>query len=398
MLKRILAVVLVLLVLALCAGLIGFNVIREKMIGQFFANRPRPTVTVSTLTVETQSWQPGIEAIGTIAARRGVDVAARASGIVKEIMFKANDKVEKGQLLVQLDDELEQADLIAAKANLERDKQALERAEQLAGRGVSSTSALDNAKAALDASVSQSERVRAQISQKQIVAPFTGTIGIARIDIGEYLPEGSVIATLQDLDTMKVDFSVPEVQVDALSLGQSVSVGLDTEHLGYSGRIIGIDPKADPESRLVAVQAEVENKDHGLRPGQFAAVRIELPEERNVIALPQTAVVMSLYGSYVYVIREDAPAKAESPEPAAKDGKAKAADTPPGAGDKKLVARQVFVKVGRRYIGRIEITAGLKPGDIVVTAGQNKLSIGSPVSIDNTVTPTLSDAPSGGAS
>lgn len=396
MLKRIFAFLLVVAVIALCGGLIGFNVIRDKAIGQFFANMPRPTVTVSTLTVKTEAWQPGIEAIGTIVARQGVDVAARASGIVKEIMFKANDRVERGKLLVQLDDELEQADLIAAKANLERDRQALERARKLEDRGVSSTSVLDNAKAALDAAVSQYEKVKAQIALKQIYAPFSGTIGIARIDLGEYLAEGSIIATLQDLDTMKVDFNVSEGQVGSLRLGQDIRVGLDAENLAYTGRIIGIDPKADPQSRLVAVQAEVENTDLALRPGQFAAVRIELPVEEEIIALPQTAVVMSLYGSYVYVVREDVAEVAAKPLPGEDTGSAETVGEQ--AAEKKLVARQVFVRTGRRYLGRIEVVDGLEPGDIVVTAGQNKLTIGSPVRIDNTINPGPEDRVAGGAS
>ncbi|MXN64364.1 efflux RND transporter periplasmic adaptor subunit [Stappia sp. GBMRC 2046] len=394
MLKRILVALFVILIMAVCAGLIGFNFFRDKMIGEYFANMERPTVTVSTLTVKAQSWQPGIEAIGTIVARQGVDVASRAPGIVRDIGFKANDKVEEGDLLVQLDDEVEQADLIAAKANLSRDQQALKRAEALADRGVSATSVLENARAALDASRSQLERVKAQIELKQIRAPFTGTIGIPRVDLGEYLAVGSVIATLQDLETMKVDFSVPEVQIKSLQLGQTIRLGLDAEHLDQTGEIIGIDPKADPDSRLVAVQAEVENADYALRPGQFAAVRIELPVEKDIIALPQTAVVMSLYGSYVYVVQDANKGSEKS------GGEGKGSKSPDEANDQtmKLVARQVFVKTGRRYTGKIEVTAGLEPGDIVVTAGQNKLSIGSPVRIDNSVDPAAETPSAGGAS
>lgn len=394
MLKRILVVLFVLLIIAACAGLIGFNFLRDRMIGEFFANMQRPTVTVSTLAVKAQSWQPGIEAIGTIVARQGVDVASRAPGIVREIRFKANDKVEKGDLLVQLDDEVEQADLIAAKANLSRDQQALKRAEALADRGVSATAVLENARAALDASRSQLERVKAQIELKQIRAPFTGTIGIPRVDLGEYLAVGSVIATLQDLETMKVDFSVPEVQIKSLELGQTIRLGLDVEHLNQTGEIIGIDPKADPDSRLVAVQAEVENADYALRPGQFAAVRIELPVEKDIIALPQTAVVMSLYGSYVYVVQD----ANKADENSAGGDKGEESSGQGTEQEMKLVARQVFVKTGRRYAGKIEVTDGLEPGDIVVTAGQNKLSIGSPVKIDNTVDPAAETPSAGGAS
>lgn len=380
------------LVGALAGGLVGFNLFRDKMIGQYFATMKRPAVTVSTMTVEPQVWQPGVEAIGTVLARQGVDVATRASGIVKDIAFTSNDRVEKGQLLVQLDDELEQADLIAATANVARDSEALKRIGALSDRGFTSTQALDNAKAALDASRSQIERVRAQINQKKIVAPFAGTIGIPRVDLGQYLAAGSVIATLQDLDTMKVDFSVPEQQLEQLRIGQPVRLGLKDGDLPYRGQIVGIDPKIDPESRLVAVQAEVDNSDGGLRPGQFAFVRIELPEEPDVIALPQTAVIQSLYGTYVYVLRADETAAAGTPDAKAGDAAKEGAEAKP------LVARQLFVETGRRFSGRIEIVDGISAGETVVTAGQNKLSIGSPVIVDNTIQPALSADKAGGAS
>lgn len=370
MIKRF--IIAIVLIVVVSGGLVGFNLFRAKMIGEFFANRPRPVVPVSTVVVKPETWDPGIEAIGTIVARQGVEVATRAAGVVTAITFSSNADVAKGDLLVQLDDEVEQADLIAAEANVNRDDSALKRASQLSDRGFSSTSSLDNAKAALDASRSQMERVGAQINQKKIVAPFSGTIGIARVDIGQYLPVGSVIATLQDLKTMKVNFSVPEQQFDQLSIGQPLHIGIRDEELTYSGKIIGIDPKIDPSSRLVAVQAEFENTDGALRPGQFAFVRIELPQEDGVVALPQTAVVQSLYGTYAYVIAESEQGVGDTSD------------------EKSLIVRQVFVSVGRRFGGRIEVTEGLKDGDQVVTAGQNRLSVGSPVMIDNSIDPATS--------
>ena len=367
MIKRF--IIAIILIVLICGGLVGFNLFKEQKIAEYFANRPRPAITVSTVTAEAETWKPGIEAIGTVGARQGVDVASRAAGIVTEILFKANDQIEKGQMLVQLDDEEEQATLIAAKANEARDSQALKRATTLVDRGVSSTSALDDAKAALDASRSVMERVKAQINLKKIRAPFAGTIGIPKIDVGEYLPAGTVIATLQDLKVMKVDFTVAEQRLSEVHIGQALHLGLAEDAMGYEGKITGIDPKIDPQSRLVSIQAEVNNSDGALRPGQFAFVRIDLPQEDDIIALPQTAVVQSLYGTYIYRVAEDESAPAEE------DGK------------KKLVARQVFVKIGRRFGGKIEITEGVKPGDVIVSAGQNKLTVGSPVTIDNTVNP-----------
>ena len=208
-------------------------------------------------------------------------------------------------------------------------------------------------------------------------APFAGTIGIAKIDVGQYVQPATVIATLQNLDTMKVNFTVPEQQLGALKIGQSVQFGMESGNLPYKGAITGIDPKIDPASRLVSVQAEVSNSDGALRPGMFIHVRIELPVETDVIALPQTAVTISLYGTYVYVIEK-------APPPAAKpaDANAGAAAAQPAPPPPEFVAKQVFVQTGRRSGDTIEIVKGVTPGELIATSGQNKLSPGSPVAID----------------
>ncbi|MBH0237435.1 efflux RND transporter periplasmic adaptor subunit [Methylobrevis albus] len=376
-------IIAVLLVGLVCGGLIGFNFFRAKMIGDFFAGMTPPAVTVSTVDITPVTWEPVIEAIGTVVANNGVDVAVETGGIVKEIHFKANDRIAAGQVLVKLDSAIEEANLIAARAAVTRDQQALERSRQLATRGVSSEAALQSAQAALDASRSQLESLQATLDQKQIEAPFDGTIGIARIDLGQYVAAGTVVATLQDLDTMKVDFTVPEQRLNDIRIGQAVRFGLVADKIDYQGAIIGIDPKIDSASRLVSVQAQLANVRGELRPGQFIIARVVLPEEEGVIALPQTALISSLYGSYVYTVEEQAPDAAAAPTAGA--GEAVAADAAPQ--EPKLVARQVFVEVGRRNGAEIEVTGGLAAGAKVITAGQNRLSNGSTVSINNTIDP-----------
>lgn len=385
----------VLVVAGLGYGAYFFVGFKGEMIAAYF-KQPRPPVTVSTVEVKPQDWTPGIESIGTVKARQGVDVPARTSGIVKQVFFTSNQEVTKDMLLVQLDDETEQADLIAAKANVERDSQALKRTSTLTDRGFNSTSNLDNATAALDASRSQLERVQAAINQKQIVAPFSGTIGISRIDVGQYVPAGTAIATLQDLKVMKVDFTVPEQQLTELKIGQAVQIGLSEGVYTHTGKIAGIDPKIDPQSRLISLQAEVDNTDGALFPGQFAFVRIVLPTEKDVIALPQTAVVQSLYGTYVFkVVEDDKPATADTTAPASAGTGGEAANKTSAAAP-KLVVRQVFVTAGRRFGGLIEVTKGLSAGDQIVSAGQNKLSVGNSVTIDNTVNPAAAEMKIGG--
>lgn len=372
MIKRF-AIALVLVVLV-CGGLIGFNLFRSKMISEFFANMQTPAVSISTTEVEPTSWTPEIEAIGTLRAAQGVDVAAETAGTVKSIEFQANDRVEAGQLLVQIDDAVERAEMIAAQADVERARAQLERARRLRESGVTAESNLEDAQTSFAAADSTLARLQAVLDQKAIVAPFSGTIGIPRVDEGEFVQPGTVIATLQQLDTMKVDFTVPEQQVGDLEIGQSASFGLTENAFPYQGKIIGIDPKIDPQTRLVSVRAEVENPDGALRPGQFARVRVKLPPVENIIALPQTSVVTSLYGDYVYVV--------EPAESAAADGGGSG-----GATGDNLTAKQVFVEIGRRQNNLIEITKGLTAGQTVVTSGQNKLANNAPVTINNSIDP-----------
>lgn len=404
-------IALILLVLV-CGGIVGFNLFRDNAMQQFFATMKPPAATVSTMIVKPTEWTPGVEAIGTVSAVRGVDLTVETAGIVKDILFHANQKVEANAVLLQLDDAAERADLDATKAQAALDQTALTRALELQKRGVGSESTLDSARAAASASTSQVNRLQAVLEQKLLTAPFGGTVGIPRIDLGQYLSPGTSVATLQDLETMRADFSVPEQQLPLLKIGQTVRLGIGDGELPFAGTIRGIDPKIDPTSRLVTVRAEVANPEGKLTPGQFVQVRVELPEENNVLTVPQTALTSSLYGDFVFVVRPAKPAAngaappaAAKPEekpttdtakpaaeaPAAKPNEEPAATpTEPTAEEQKpqLVLAQVFVKPGRRNAGLVEILEGIAPGDEVVTAGQNRLSNGMPVAVDNTIDPT----------
>ena len=347
-----------LLITLVCGGLVGFSLFRQKMIEQFFANMPRPTVAVSASEAKAIEWLPGIESFGTVGASRGVDVAVETPGIIRRIGFASNEQVKAGQLLVQLDDAIERADLIAARASVERDRQALERTRSLASRGISPTVNLETTESALASSRSQLQRLEAVLEQKSLEAPFAGVIGIPRVELGAYVPAGTVVATLQNLDQMRVDFTIREQELPSIKIGQPVRAGLKPDALSLAGRITGIEPKIDAGSRMVSVRAEIGNADGTLRPGQFVRLEVVLPPERGVVVVPQTAVVSSLYGDYVYVIAKDADAA-------------------------KSVARQVFVKTGRRAGGIVEVVSGLTPGQQVVSAGQNRLFNGVGVAIDN---------------
>ena len=438
MFKRILRIFLIVLVLAVLivvvGGIVGFNFLRDNGIKQYFASMKPPAATVSTTIAKPSSWMPGVEAIGTVKAVRGVDLTVETTGIVKDILFHANQKVAANAILLQLDDAVERADLDAQKAQAALDQTSLARAIELTKRGVGSDSTLDTARAAASASASQVTKLQAVLEQKQLTAPFGGTVGIPKIDIGQYLAPGTAVVTLQDLDTMRVDFSVPEQQLPLLKIGQTVRLGLGGGDMPFAGAVRGIDPKIDATSRLVNIRAEVANPDGKLTPGQFVQVRVELPEEQNVLTLPQTALTTSLYGDYIFVVQPAKPADAPAAQTAKPEEKPaapaadKSADTKPAdakpadamkpaadaakpaadaakpadkaaadaakpaaEGEKPaLVLSQVFVKPGRRNEGMVEIIEGLKAGDEVVTAGQNRLFNGMSVAVDNTIDPTKS--------
>ncbi|TGP25315.1 efflux RND transporter periplasmic adaptor subunit [Mesorhizobium sp. M1D.F.Ca.ET.184.01.1.1] len=378
-----------------------------------------PAATVSTVVAKPANWTPGVEAIGTVNAVRGVDLTVETAGIVKDILFHANQKVAADAVLLQLDDAVEKADLAAQKAQAASFQAALTRALELQRRGVGTDATLDLARAAAVAAAAQVNKLQAVLDQKQLSAPFNGTVGIPRIDIGQYLAPGTPVVTIQDLDTMRVDFTVPEQQLPSLKIGQTVRIGSSGADMPFAGSIRGIDPKIDPASRLVSIRGEVANPEGKLTPGQFVQIRVELPEEDNVISVPQTAVTSSLYGDFVFVVvpakpadvgtaapakPEDQKAGAEKPAgDAAKpqtDASKPASDTAKPADNAKkpaeaaqqpaLVLSQAFVKLGRRNNGMVEITEGLKAGDQVVTAGQNRLFNGMSVAVDNTIDPSKS--------
>jgi membrane fusion protein (multidrug efflux system) len=360
---RRLIIALVALVI-LVGGIVGFNLFKEKAIGEYFASMKPPPVTVSVVEAEPVTWKPGFEAIGTALAAQGVSLASETSGIVKEILFNPNDKVEAGQRLVQLDDAVEAADLAAAQAELELAQTQLDRQRTLRERGVTAINDLDVAQASASSSQAQVLKLTAVMNQKSLEAPFAGVIGIAQIDVGEFVPAGTVFATLQDLDNMRVDFSLPEQQITQVKIGMPVAATSEVGDLELRGKIIAIEPKIDQNSRLVTVRAQLDNPGQSLNPGQFIRVWVELPEEQGVMALPQTVVTSNLYGDSVFVVRTE------------------------GEGDQaKQTVEQVFVKTGRRSGELVEIKDGVSAGDEVVSAGQNRLTSGASVKIDNTVNP-----------
>jgi membrane fusion protein (multidrug efflux system) len=328
---------------------------RDKAIQGFFANRSAPVVPVDTVVADPAEWTPVLEAIGTVYASRGIELAVEAGGVIREIGFKANDSVQAGQVLVRIADEIEQADRVAAEAAVHLAQQSLDRVSSLGDRGFSSEAVIQEAEANVSSARAQVQRIQAQIDLKVLEAPFDGEIGIPDLEAGEFVTAGTTVATLQNVDTLRVDFALPEQSRPQIEIGQAVTVSSETGS-DATGFITAIEPRIDPSTRLTAIRAELDNREGVLSPGQFVRVRIALPTEDDVISLPQTAVVTSLYGDYVFVVTT------------AEDGE-----------DAGQIAKQVFVKTGARIAGLVQVVDGVEAGDRVVIAGQNRLSNGSPV-------------------
>ncbi len=367
MIKRLFIAIVLLGVIV--GGVVGFNMFRNQMIAQFFAGMQPPPVMVSVVAAEPITWRPNIETIGSARAVHGVELAVEVPGLVTEVLFTANERVEAGHPLLQLDDVVEQADLAAAQAALELSQTELQRINTLRERGVVATANLDTAQVEATNARTQVARYTAIVEQKLRVAPFDGVIGIPRVDVGQYLMAGTVYATLQDLDTMLVDFSIPEQQLRLASIGTRVGVSSEIDSAEFAGTVIGFDPRIDPSTRLATLRAEVDNSHGAIYPGQFMRVRIELPVEEGVIVLPQTAVTSNLYGDSVFVVRSNGEGE-----------------------DEVLTVEQVFVQAGRRSQGMIEITSGVEAGDRVVSVGQNRLSGGARVAIADETAAGVADA------
>ncbi|MGK9165419.1 efflux RND transporter periplasmic adaptor subunit [Inquilinus limosus] len=365
-------------------ALVGMNVMRDQVVADMFSNPQIPPVAVSAAKAEAKTWTDYLEGIGTISAVEGIQVASEVAGTVVSIDFKPNDTVGAGQRLVQLDDSIDQADVRLYQAEIDLARRTLDRVSSLRARGNAPQSDLDTANANLLKAQAQLARAQATIEKKAVTAPFAGIIGIRKVDIGRYVAAGDPLVTLQRLDQVYVDFTLPEQAFSRVTHSQKVEVRTDAfpEEV-FQGQVTGIEPVVDAASRMLRVRATIDNPGLKLRPGFFANVRLMLPERPNVVTVPQTAITYSLYGDTVFVIREKKAEGDQPPPPAGGSAVAQAAPAGP-----QLVVEQVFVRVGQRQGNIAEIVEGVKVGDQVVTSGQLKLQNGFPVVIDNSVDPS----------
>lgn len=309
-------------------------------------------VSVEIAAVKQARLQDDAQAVGSLNSRQAVTLKPETAGRVARIAFKDGQGVKRGQLLVQLDDTLQRAELSQAQAQLSIARANLKRNEELLAQSFVAARVVDESRAALQVAEAQVDLAQARLQRMRITAPFDGTLGLRSINLGQYVKDGDPLVNLEDTSKLTVDFRLPERYQNRIAPGQSVQVQLDAlPGQRYQARVLAVDPLLDANGRSIAVRAEMPaSPGQELRPGMFARVLIVFSVNQNALVVPEEALVPQGGRQYVYVIDEQ------------------------GQGDaRKRTSRRVEVELGVRRGADVQITQGLKPGDTVVVAGQQRL-------------------------
>ncbi|MCR9276981.1 MAG: efflux RND transporter periplasmic adaptor subunit [Pseudomonadaceae bacterium] len=315
-----------------------------------------PPVTVAVSTARAEVWDQTLSAVGTVRAVRGIDLTSETSGEITDIAFESGQKVEAGQLLLVLNDKVEQASLASQAASLELAEILFERDSTLIEKRSIPQTQFDRSRADLARARAQLAETQARLANKRIEAPFAGTMGLRRVDVGDYLAPGTVIATLQDLSSLEIDFTVPARFVPSLRAGLTLAVRIDGfADREFSAEVTALDARIDANTRNVLMRARL-TETEGLLPGMFAQLELDLGEEKAVTTIPETAMTYALQGNTVYVLE------------ALDDG--------------SLTATPRIVVSGAVRDGRVAVLSGLEADERVVSVGQNKLYRGVRVVID----------------
>ena len=292
-----------------------------------------------------------LTAVGSLRSDETVILRPEVAGRISEILFKEGERVSKGDVLVRLDDSVQRADLDKARANLTLAKTKYERSVDLRRKGFLSSQAEEESENNLKVAQADAELMQARLSKTALRAPFSGTIGLRQVSVGDYVKEGQDLVNLESLDPLKVDFRVPEVAMSQVKDGQTLQVTLDAlPDKVYDGRVYAINPLLDANGRALVIRAQVHNKDGKLRPGMFARVRLFTSGIKDTLVVPEESLFPVGDDKYVYKVV---------------DGKA---------------VRQK-VEIGQRRDGKVEIVSGLGVNDVVVTEGHLKIRDGAAVRV-----------------
>ncbi|HVN72698.1 MAG TPA: efflux RND transporter periplasmic adaptor subunit [Desulfomonilia bacterium] len=366
-------VIMLAALVVLFGGIFGYKAFMGMMMKKYMSAGGMPPVTVTAVKAASQVWKPQVKAVATLRAVRGVDVTSEIDGLVRTINFTSGDEVKAGQLLVQLNADADIAQLHAFEAAAELARSVYERDRKQFEVQAISRAALDADTADLKAKQAQVAQQAALVAKKSISAPFAGKLGINLVNPGQFVKAGDKVVTLQSLDSIYVDFYLPQQELSRISLGRAVIATTDTyPHKTFSGKITAINPKVDAQTRNFQVEATVKNPAHELLPGMYALADVQAGNEEKLLTLPKTAVTFNPYGETVYLVEE----KGKGPK-----------------GKPVLIAKQTFITIGLSRGDQVSVLTGVREGDLVVTSGQLKLKNGSTVIINNRVQPLNDAAP-----
>ena len=364
--------ILMLTVAAVVLAALGFMKFRQvKAAIAVYASFQPPPEAVTTIVARQERWPTTLDAIGTVAAVRGVTVSADLPGIVETIAFDSGQAVTEGATLVELDTRQESAQLAAAEAQRDLTRTNLDRMRSLIDERVVAPSEFDKAESDYKQADATAGEIRATIGRKTIRAPFSGVLGIRQVNLGQYLAGGAVIVSLQSLNPIYVNFAVPQQQLAKVKAGTAVHVAIDNAGAGIAGRVTAIDSIVDEATRNVQVQATFSNAGGRLRPGMFVQAKVALGAGDTIVTLPASAISSAPYGDSVFVV-----SNVKGPK-----------------GDTYLGVLQRFVKAGPARGDQIAILSGVNPGDEVVTSGVFKLRNGAAIQVNNTVQPSNNPSP-----
>ena len=373
-------VILVIIVAVVMGGIFAWQqILAKKIIGPILKKMATAPQTVSTIVAAESSWQTQTAALGNVRAVRGADLSAQASGVIDTIHIESGTEVKAGTVLLTLKPNDDPAKLEQLEAQAELAAITLKRdQEQLAAQAISQAT-VDTDTSNLKSARAQVVAQKALIEEKNVRAPFTGSLGIRQVDEGQYLSAGTTVVTLQALDPIFVDFYVPQGALSQLKPGQAVSATVDAyPGVTFKGKISSVNSKVDSASRNVQARGSFANPDRKLIPGMYANVQVEYGGATTRITLPQSSITYNPYGNTIYVIQ-----KSTSNNSGTKDDK----NAP------VLTAQQRFVKLGETRGDQVAVLDGIKAGDEIITAGQLKLHNGSAVKVNNEVIPTNQPSP-----
>lgn len=325
-----------------------------------------PPESVSSAEVVVDRWERTVETVGSLRAVQGADLSAEVAGVVTKILFENGAEVAKGDLLVELDTDSEQANLRSAIAEADLARTVYERTKRLRENSTVPQSEMDAAESHLRKMSAMADQLRATIEKKQLRAPFAGRLGIREVNLGQFVNNGSKIVSLQALNPIFVDFLLPQQLVAGVAPGLALKVVTDV-YPGrvFQGQLTAFNPEIDPVTRNIRLQGTLDNPEGKLRPGMFARVVLSLGGADEVVRIPLTALVRATYGDSVFVLEQ----KTDE------------------AGKSSTVARQRFVRTGPARGDFVAVTEGLKPGETVVSAGAFKLRNGTEVTVNNDMAP-----------